>query len=96
MNKKIIVAAFVIGGSGVVTALSTGKPLTPVILGSYVLILVLSIADAFGGDIAQLAGGLAMVAMLYVLINQFPWTTIIALVQGKGTAKTTGTGKQGA
>ncbi len=90
MNKKIIVATFIIAGSGVVTALTTGKPLTPVILGAYVFILVLSIADAFGGDIAQLAGGLAMVAMLYVILNQFPWQAVLGIIQGKGTVKGTG------
>lgn len=82
MNKPIIVATVVIAGSGVVNAWTQSKPLTPVILGSYVFMLVLSIADAFGGDIAKIASALAMLAMTYVLISEFPWGVILSTVRG--------------
>jgi hypothetical protein len=86
MNKKVIIAVFIIGGSGVVNAATKGTAITPVILGSYIFLLVLSLADALGGPVAQLAGALAMLAAVVVLLTEFPWSTILSTVQGKGTA----------
>ena len=83
MNKKIIVAVVVIGGSGVVNSIVNHKPLTPVLLGSYILLLVLAIADMFGGAFSDIAGAIAMLAMVYVLLTEFPWKTILQTVQGK-------------
>jgi hypothetical protein len=84
MNKKVIIAVFIIGGSGVVNAATKGTAITPVILGSYIFLLVLSLADALGGPVAQLAGALAMLAAVVVLLTEFPWSTILSTVQGKG------------
>lgn len=86
MNRKIVVAVIVITGSGVVNAILNKKALTPVIIGSYVFLFVLSIADMYGGPMSTLAGALAMLAVTYVLITEVPWTTIINLVQGKNAA----------
>lgn len=83
MNKKIVIAVVVIGGSGVVNSIVNKKPLTPVLLGSYILLLVLSIADMFGDGLSQLAGAIAMLAMVYVLLVEFPWTVILNTLQGK-------------
>jgi len=47
------------------------------------LLLVLSVLDMFGGGLSQLASGIAMVAVVYVLLTEFPWQQIIGLVQGK-------------
>lgn len=85
MNKKIIIAVFVIGGAGVFNAIQAKKPLTPVILGSYIFLLVLSVLDMFGGQLGVLAGALAMVAVVFVLLNEFPWQQLIATLQGKTT-----------
>lgn len=84
MNQKIIIAAVVIGASGVTNAWLNGKPITGVIVGSYVLLLVLALADTFGGTLSQFSGSIAMVAMLYVLLTEFPWKQVLALVQKKG------------
>ena len=86
MNRKIVVATLVIGASGIVNSWNAKPPkaITPVILGTYVFMLVLALLDAFGGPIAQLAGALAMLAMLTVILTEFPWGTILGLVgQGK-------------
>lgn len=91
MNRKIIIAVVVIGGSGVVNSIMRKHALTPVIIGSYVLLLVLAIMDMFGPPLSTIAGALAMLAVVYTLIgvdpdtkkSLFPWDTIIALLQGK-------------
>jgi hypothetical protein len=83
MNNKIIIAAGVIGASGIINAWINSKPITHVVIGSYLLLLILAIADSFGGALSSLSGGIAMIAMLYVLLTEFPWQQIIALAQGK-------------
>lgn len=90
MNRKIIIAVVVIGGAGIVGDIMAQKPLTPVILGSYIFLFVLSIMDIFGGPFSNLAGALAMVAVVYVLFGTdpttgssiFPWQEIIRIAQG--------------
>lgn len=94
MNKKVVVAAVIITGSGVVNAWTNQKPITPVIIGGYIFVLVLAVMDAFGGPLADLAGALAMLAALYVLLTEFPWSKIIGLVKPeKATSAGTKTGK---
>lgn len=88
LNRKIIIAAIVIAGSGIANSIIAGKPITPVIIGSYVFVFVLAIADMFGGGLSAISGGLAMVAVVYVLINEFPWQKLIDLATGKTTATT--------
>lgn len=78
MNKHIIAATLIIGGSGVIKAWQSKKAITPVILGSYVFMLVLSIADLAGGQVSQLAGAIAMVAMITVILNT--WTPILGTI----------------
>lgn len=91
MNKHIIVAVAVIAGAGVVNAFMNQKALTPVIIGAYIFLFVLSIMDMYGGPLSQLAGALAMLAVTYVLLTEVPWSQIITLVQGKAAAATTKT-----
>ena len=83
MNRSIIVAAFVIAGSGVVNAWSNQKPITPIIIGTYVFILIMAVMDMFGGGLADLASALSMLAVTYVLLTEFPWSKIISFVGGK-------------
>lgn len=85
MNKHIIAATLIIGGSGVIKAWQSKKPITPVILGSYVFMLVLSIADLAGGQVSQLAGAIAMVAMITVILNT--WTPILSTITKAVTGK---------
>lgn len=86
MNKKVIAAVFVIAASGVYKSAVAQKPITPVVMGAYIFLLVLSIMDMFGGAMSQLAGGLAMLAAVGTLLYDFPWTTISNVVTGKPTA----------
>lgn len=83
MSKTVIVAGFVIAGSGVVNAWMNHKPVTTVIIGAYLFVLVLAVLEMFGGGIGQLADALAMLAVVYVLLTEFPWQTILNLLQGK-------------
>lgn len=83
MNRQIIVAAIIIGASGVANAWINSKPITTVIIGSYVFLLILALMDMYGGTLSTLSGALAMVAATYVLLTEFPWQKVISLVQGK-------------
>lgn len=83
MNKKIVIAAFVITGSGVIRAASKHEAITPVIMGAYIFILMLSIMDIFGGPVSDLAGALALVAVVGILLNQFPWSLLISILTTK-------------
>jgi hypothetical protein len=82
MNKKIIIATVVIAGSGVLNAWQNKKPITPVILGAYIFVFILAILDMFGGQLSTLAGALAMLAVVYILIHEFPWTQIQDAING--------------
>lgn len=44
--------------------------------------LVLSLADMFGGEISKLASALAMLAVIYILLTVFPWQQIISFARG--------------
>lgn len=90
MNKKIAVAAFIIVGSGVVNALLHGGRFTPVFIGGFVFVVVLSIVDFFGGPLAQFSSALAMIAVVYILLAQFPWADILKAIGSTG--KTGGSG----
>jgi hypothetical protein len=83
MNTKVITAVVVIAGAGVVSAWMAKKPISGVLIGSYILLLVLSLMDMFGGKLSQLASALAMLAVVYVLLTEIPWQTIIKVAQGK-------------
>jgi hypothetical protein len=82
MNKKIIIATVVIAGSGVLNAWQNKKPITPVIMGAYIFVFVLAIMDMFGGQLSTLAGAFAMLAVVYVLLTEFPWTQIQNAISG--------------
>lgn len=83
MNKKIIVAAFVIVGSGVVNGFMQKKAITPIILGGYIFVLVLALIDMFGPPLSTLASALAMLAVVMILLTEVPWNTILGALQGK-------------
>lgn len=73
MNKKIVVVGFIIVGGGVANAwfFSPGKAITPVILGGYILVLLLSLLDVFGGQVSVLAGAIAILACTFVVVNTY-------------------------
>lgn len=82
MNTKIIVSVMIIAGTGIANAWSNNKPITAIVLGSYILLLVLSVMDMFGNGLSQLASAIALLAMTYVVLTEFPWKTIIKTIQG--------------
>lgn len=81
MNRKIVVAAVVIIGTGVIRAISTNGKLTPVFIGGFIFVTLLGIADAFGGVLSDFSSALAMIAMLGILLTQFPWPAVLQLAQ---------------
>lgn len=83
MNKSIVASTAVIMGSGLANAYLNKKPITRVIIGGYVFMVMLSIGDMFGGDIGKLMSALALLATTYILLTEFPWQAIINLLQGK-------------
>lgn len=85
MNKHIIAATLIIGGSGIIKAWQSKKPITSVILGSYVFMLILSLIDLAGGQASKFAGAIAMVAMLAVILNT--WTPILGTITKAVTGK---------
>lgn len=86
LNTKIIVATIIIAASGIIRAWTDHKPITYVVIGSYVLLVILSVMDMFGGGLSELASALAMLAATYVILTEFPWQQLINLVQGKKVA----------
>lgn len=85
MNKKVVASAVLIGFVGVSQAAIGGRAITPVVTGAYVFLLMLAILDMFGGQASTLAGALAMLAVVYVLLTQFPWSAVTGAVKGKQT-----------
>lgn len=90
MNKKIIIATVVIAASGVLKAWKAKAPITPVILGAYIFVFMLAIMDMFGGQLSTLAGAFAMLAVVYVLIHEFPWVQIQDIISGNAGLKKEG------
>ena len=83
MNRHIVVAVVIVSGAGVINAITSKKPLTPVIIGSYIFFFMVAILDMYGGPMSTFAGALAMLAATFILMNEIPWIAIVAWVQGK-------------
>lgn len=80
INRTILFSALIIGISGVVQSfLRTGK-FARQLIGAYVFLLLLSLVDLIGGGASQLASALAILAVIYVLLTQFPWTQLASAV----------------
>lgn len=79
INKHIIVAGVVIGLSGAYTAYAAKRPITPVLLGDFIFMGLLSLLDLFGGGLSTLASAIAMIAVVVALVGTvtrkpiFPW-----------------------
>lgn len=84
VNKAILIGALGITATGVVVAVTKQKPITPVIMGGYVLCLVASIADLAGGEISRLMGDIVLAALFGVVLTELPWDTLLGLVNGQG------------
>lgn len=86
VNRQIVIAVVVIGFSGLLRIwtgqAAQGSSVTRVLLGAYLLMLVLSIMDLFGGIFSTLAGAIAMLAALVVVITEIPWGIVFQSVSG--------------
>lgn len=83
VNTKIVAAVVVVAGAGIINAYMSKKPITSIVIGSYILLLILSLMDMFGGRLSDLASAFAMLAVVFVLLTEVPWQAIINLAQGK-------------
>lgn len=70
MNRAILAGVVLIGVTGSITALIRKQPVTPILVGSYVLLVILALLDLFGGPISKIAGGIALVAGLAVFLTE--------------------------
>lgn len=71
INKKIVVSGMVIMAAGIWKAWTSKppKPISRIILGGYVLMILLAIVDTFGGQAANITGNIALVAMATMLLG---------------------------
>jgi hypothetical protein len=83
INCHVITAVVVIGGAGVVNAWGHQKPAYRLVVGAMVFLLVLSLLDAFGGAASSIASGLAMLAMVYGVINLVPFDALMGALGSK-------------
>jgi hypothetical protein len=85
MNKKIVIVGVIIVGSGVANAWLAKPPkaITPVVVGGFIFLLLLSVLDMFGGPMSSVASGLAIVAATYILLTEFPWQTVLSAVNAQ-------------
>lgn len=81
VNGHVVAAVAVIGAVGLFNAWTNKRHISPVIIGALVFLLVLSVLDMFG-PLRGLASALAMLAVLYVVLTQFPWSALTSLVGG--------------
>lgn len=80
INRTVLFSALIIGLSGAIQSfLNTGK-FARQLIGAYVFLLLLSLVDLIGGAASQLASALAILAVLYVLLTQFPWTQLASAI----------------
>lgn len=71
-DRLILISGGVILSLGFIKGAITQKPLTPVVEGGLVAILLLSLLDSFGGSWEKFASSLAVVAMLAVIYSDLP------------------------
>lgn len=84
INGHIIAAAVIIGGAGLLNAYTSGKPVYRVLVGAGIWLVLMAILDTFGGDFSTLASALAMLAVVYVLLNVFPWHVLTSMLSTRG------------
>lgn len=77
MNARIIVSIVIIGVTGIINSWTVRKPFTYALMGTFIFFLVLSMMDAIGGIASTLAGGLAVLAAVYIVLTRFPWQLLI-------------------
>jgi hypothetical protein len=98
VNKRIIASTLVIMALGIVHAWTANPPqgITKVVLGGYVLMLILSILDLFGGGAAQAASALALlVLVLAILAEGLPILTNLRTLLAGSASSGSSTGQPG-
>lgn len=80
LNKTVLFSAVYIGIVSGFQAVVANKGVSRIMIGTYVFLLVLSVLDFFGGPASQIASGLALVAVVYVTLTQFPWQSLLQAV----------------
>lgn len=80
INRTIIFSALIIGISGVLQSFLRTGHFSRALIGSYVFLLLLSLVDLVGGAASQFASALAILAALYVVLTQFPWSQLAGSV----------------
>jgi hypothetical protein len=87
VNTHIVVAVVVITVGGFLRfwtgAAPTGTSGTSILMGAYVLLLILSVADLLGEPFSTIAGAIAMLAALVTLFTQYPWAEIFGTFNKK-------------
>jgi hypothetical protein len=98
VNRQVLIAVFGIAGIAIFKSVtSKGAPVSRILLGAYVLLLLLGLLDVFGGVFSTIAGGIAMLALVTMLLTEVNWGAIATLAGGggKGTGTSTGTQQAG-
>lgn len=83
MNKTVVGGVVFIGAAAVTSRILQHKQITPVIVGSFVLMLMLSILEFFGGAGNTLASALVSVAVLVTIVDVLPWQAILQAIGAK-------------
>jgi hypothetical protein len=87
VNTHIVVAVVVITVGGFLRfwtgAAPTGTSGTSILMGAYLLLLVLSVADLLGEPFSTIAGAIAMLAALVTLFTQYPWQALFGGLNAK-------------
>lgn len=93
VNAQIVIAVAVITAGGFVTRwlgfAAQGTSDTRILLGGYMLLLILSVFDLFGGIFSVVSGAIAMLAAFVTILTVVPWAEILAVVSGGSGQVTT-------
>ena len=69
VNRHIIISVVGIGAFGIVRSIVKNEGFSEPIIGAYILMVMLSLADILGGNVSMITGGIAYVALLTVILS---------------------------
>lgn len=97
VNQPVMIAVIGIGGIAFVNAIIAHKPVTRILLATYLLLLLMGLLDALGGMFSQLASAIAMLAFVTMLLTQTGdlWNSLARLSVSSATPKKTSTTQTG-
>lgn len=82
VNKAVVIGAVGITTAGVISAVVKKKPITPVVIGGYLVAVIGGVIDLFGTGASKLAGAIAMLAFFGVLMYELDVLTPLLHVPG--------------